>query len=501
VEAPILVDGEPECPEDSEDRFGPFYEAFEDETGEIVKCIKHVIDPESETHELGGAGPLDETQQFMVVLANADLSPLASLQIGCKVWKGGLNANGDNEFIEYQEHIAAELYAGKDPATIIDLKYKEPVLFTLQSIVNNTKVNGDAFDTQYVCPDVSPNPTLRVLFDEDAILRKGVHGTRAQCVLGLHDPLEKVCYSDPEVLAAAHTNELDTRALIDSVGAYKDLSCATVPADPVPPPRYIKDTALGMHVTPYSEDGYTGYRWRNGALTVQLLDPAITVLQNRDDLPHKGSGANRVYRGGTFAQAFDVATVGVGANRFDIYPKVSAANESGLLYEAAIYWHYSDLADNIQRGDTSSIPCYGDPDYGSSLTQEERGLTLGQYQVWSDALKDSYALGEFARLLTIINATATSEASLNQALLDLADLLATNPLLAEYAKYRDYVPGSVIPEQHLLDIDKNLNDGGNENSSTVDAVPADVVTIETIDLESLGPNAVLGQRNWIDLRQ
>ena len=33
------------------------------------------------------------------------------------------------------------------------------------------------------------------------------------------------------------------------------------------------------------------------------------------------------------------------------------------------------------------------------------------------------------------------------------------------------------------------------------AMDADVITIETIDLESLGPNAVLGQRNWIDLRQ
>ena len=74
-------------------------------------------------------------------------------------------------------------------------------------------------------------------------------------------------------------------------------------------------------------------------------------------------------------------------------------------------------------------------------------------------------------------------------------------MLREYAQYRDYVPGSVIPEQQLLDIDKNLSDGGNTNTSTYDAVPGNVISIETIDLESLGPNAVLGRRNWIDLRQ
>ena len=234
---------------------------------------------------------------------------------------------------------------------------------------------------------------------------------------------------------------------------------------------------------------------------MQLLDPALLVLQGEVFMPHKGNGSKRVYRGGAFAQAFTVDSVGSGSNQVTFYPKASAASESGLLYEAAIFWHYSDLADNIQRADTASIPCYGASNYGSALTQEERGLNLGQYQVWADALEGTQALADFAALLSIINSGNTSEAALNQALLALADLLATNDILREYAKYRDYVPGSVIPEQHLLDIDKNLDDGGNENSSTIDAVPADVTTIETIDLESLGPNAVLGQRNWIDLRQ
>ena len=113
-------------------------------------------------------------------------------------------------------------------------------------------------------------------------------------------------------------------------------------------------------------------------------------------------------------------------------------------------------------------------------------------------------MSDFAALLNIINNSNTSEAALNQALLDLNDLFndaLLGDILREYAQYRDYVPGSNVPDQHLLDIDKNLADGGNTNSSTPDGVPADVITIETIDLESLGPNAVLGKRNWIDLRQ
>ena len=503
VEVPVSIDGEPPaCPEDADSRFGPFYEAITDPAdGSIAKCVKTVIDPESEVYELGGAGSglLEEDQEFMVILANADLSPLGNLQVGCKVWKGGLNTNGINEFIQLQDHIAAELEAGVDPADIRDPKYGEPVIFTLESIVNNTDLAGDPLP--YLCPDESPNPTLRVLFDEQSILRQGVHGTRSQCVLGLHQPGTKVCYSDPEVLAAADTAVLDTRTLMETEDLYDNLSCATVPSDPVPPARYIKDPALGLHVTPYAENGFSGYRWRNGALTVQLLDPAKMVLQDEAFLPQKGNGANKVRIGGTFAKAFSVDSIGRGNDAIEFYPKDSDGDESGLLYEAAIFWHYSDLADNIQRADTASIPCYGDSNYGSALTQEERGLNLGQYQVWADALEGTQALADFAALLNIINSSTTSEAALNDALLALADLLATNDILREYAQYRDYVPGSVIPEQHLLDIDKNLNSGGNENSSTLDAVPADVTTIETIDLESLGPNAVLGQRNWIDLRQ
>jgi hypothetical protein len=327
----------------------------------------------------------------------------------------------------------------------------------------------------------------------------------------LHNPLEKACYSDADVQAAADDIlsglragvRADTNVLVDTENEYPELSCGDLLDTPIPD-RYIKDPSMNLHITPTGESGYTGYRWRNGALTVQLLKvagdgSADFTLQAQDDQPHKGTGNKMQRIGGTYAQGFTIMGVGP-ANKIPVFVDASTENESGLLYEAALFWHYSDLADNIQRGEAASIPCYGAASYDSALTQEERGLTLGQYVEWRDALEGTEDLARFASLLRTIS-NPPSEDLLNQALLDLADLLANNDMLAEYAKYRDYVPGSVIPEQQLLDIDKNLTDGGNTNTSTVDGVPNNVINIENIDHESLGPNAVLGRRNWIDLRQ
>jgi hypothetical protein len=382
-------------------------------------------------------------------------------------------------------------------------------VFSLASIARNQDYYGNSLGT---CTDDSPNPTLRILFDEDSILRQGIHATRSQCVLGLHNPDEKVCYSDEQVLTATSTAVLDTRALIEADGAHPEQSCGEGLLETTIPDRYIKDPSLNLHITPTQENNFEGYRWRNGALTVQLLavhdgtagtaGTAAFTLQPRGDQPHKGSGARMERIGGSYAESFNIVTVGVGANRVELFE--DTAGESGLLYEASMFWHFTDLADNIQRGTAASIPCYGDSSYGSALAQEERGLNQGQYQDWYNTLEDTEALAQFASLLATIS-NPPSEELLNQALLRLADLLSIDDevhrALREYAQYRDYVPGSVIPESQLLDIDKNLSDGGNTNTSTYDAVPGNVISIETIDLESLGPNAVLGRRNWIDLRQ
>jgi hypothetical protein len=195
-------------------------------------------------------------------------------------------------------------------------------------------------------------------------------------------------------------------------------------------------------------------------------------------------------------------------------------DHSGLLYEASMFWHYSDLNDGLRNADpdSNSTPqdtnCYGNSNYQSALTKEQGGLTLGEYNSLVNPLMDQCeefhaanpddpeAQCDLEKYIDLVRTleNATDDDEISQALLDLAKLVGENELLSQYAKYRDYAPGHV-PEQHLLDIDKGLSDSGSENSSNIDGTPADVTTIETLDRESLGPNLKLGRRNWIDLRQ
>ena len=50
---------------------------------------------------------------------------------------------------------------------------------------------------------LSKSPTLRVGFGERAIYSQGIVATRSQCVLGLHRPDDKVCYTDEQILSNA----------------------------------------------------------------------------------------------------------------------------------------------------------------------------------------------------------------------------------------------------------------------------------------------------------
>ena len=184
-------------------------------------------------------------------------------------------------------------------------------------------------------------------------------------------------------------------------------------------------------------------------------------------------------------------------------------NESGMLYEATMYWHYSALADQLRRADPASIPCYGDPNYGAALKQELGGLTLGEYNNLIADLGDpndpNSPIAQYAEALQALQDAKLSgdEDAINQALLDLGNLLDQyeDQGLKTYDQFRDYAPGH-IPEQHLLDIDKGqLSDNDGSNSSTEDGTPEDVETLEDLDTETIGPNFELGRRTWIDLRQ
>jgi hypothetical protein len=444
--------------------------------------------PKSEVNSLSG-GLFSDTQEFMVVIANADLSPGASLQIGCKIWNGGLNELGVNEFIEYQDHIAARLEAGDAPSAIRDPKYNEPVVFTLAGIAAATG-----------CPPTNPPtpPSLRLSFNQRSILDGGIHGTRAQCVLGLHDYRDKVCYTDKAVLEVAKQAVDQYNALINPLQEVTDTTCAGIPApphsiDPADPAQLglLRDPAKNLHITKLPSKEGRGHRWRNGALTLQLLavegGSREFALQEADTLPVNKRG-QRI--GGTYASAFTLT----GSN---VELTVVPDDQNGLLYETTLYWHYSDLSDELRRGTPSSVPCYGDPNYGSALTQELGGLTLGEYNFLTDPLTDQQIADYAAALEQLENALLLGDEDLiNQALLDLAVLLQ-DPDLALYDKYRDYAPGHV-PPQHLLPIDDPSN-GGDGSDDDAPAVPGITTDLDDLPGPSAGVDEIEQQRSWIDL--
>jgi hypothetical protein len=440
---------------------------------------------ESEVYELTTTGPLtplDKDQKFIVVVANGDLSPAAKLQIGCRVW----------DIVDYENMMTDQLEGlvetAKAPVDLEDRVHGITGAGTGTLVFSLDEIESGAADSA-TCPDDSPNPTIRVHFTTRDILDGAIHGTRSQCVLGLHDYHDPVDYWDDEVLCWAPK--------------YNDGETVSCDGITDPGAAYIEDPADNLHITEVQVNAHSGFRWRNGALTIQLLrvneftNAAEYTLQDPGFLPTDNKS---VRYGGTYAQAFTGVNV-VGGDRYPD-PLAKGPNESGLLYESSMYWHFGDLADDIQRGPPASIPCYGDPDWGSAFTQETRGLTLGQYQdLYKDIAPEVLAAYDKAILALEAALNGDDEAAIQAALLILADLLQ-DPDLAYYHKYRDYAPGN-IPEQHLRDIDKDRvppPGGGDSSSSSDDGIPVEVVDLEDLDTETVGPNFDAGRRTWIDLR-
>ena len=465
-------------------------EVFEKDDGDpgtveaSLGCLE-AIEPElNRVTEVGISG----TDPFVIVLANADLTPSGILQIGCRIWK----------VKDYQDMITSQLEAGTAPAALIDTNNSNPdriqdhvgtsLLFTLDGI--------KADDTIDTCPPINSDlgnaePTIRVSFNSKSILDGGIHGTRSQCVTGLHTPVDKVCYSDKGVLGNA-------RSFVDAGpdDTFSFSTCNAFSATPDGPPShpdYIRDPDQDLHVTQLLSAEGDGFRWRNGALTIQLLNastPGSFSLQDKKDLPTKD---NKRF-GGTYAKAFRVT-----GKKYNLIP---LAGSSGLLHETTMYWHYSALAEELRRAESSSLPCYGDSSYNSVVTQELTGLNLGDYKDLIEGL-DPDLLTTLADIFEALD--SDDEEVVQLALLELAQLIKDNPdpnskgwTLKDYLRFRDYAPGNV-PEQHLLDLDKGLAD--DDASSSIDGTPTQ--TQETADLDTLseGPNFGYGRRNWIDLRR
>jgi hypothetical protein len=452
------------------------------------------------------ATPVPDTK-FIVVLANADLSTGGMLQIGCRVWP----------VVAYQTMITNQLNAGTAPNQLDDTVNggSDNLVFTLKGIVNDPGV-----DAKGNCPNIdqdfaythglSQKPTLRIGFGQRAIYDQGIVATRSQCVLGLHRAAAKVCFTDQQILSNAE-GHLGT----DIFYQESNSSCSLYTGMNSPPANYIRDPAWNFHIT---LDGNNTYRWRNGALTVQLLKvngdgSAGYTLQTQ----YLTSGSGIIARAFTPVQIDNGLT---GANKVTI---TSFANnkdnsggkiESGMLYEADIFFHYTALVDGIRNSDpaNNSTPpeggCYAGSGYNGKTTIDVGGLNPADYKNLVDPLTakcetnpDTCSLAKYTQLLQIIE-DPESEAQLNQALLDLNQLLASDPALAQYVEYREYVSPKYNYGKDLLDIDRKQLEGGTGSTPTnADGTPADVETIETIDLEAKGPNYAYGRRNWIDIRQ
>ena len=158
--------------------------------------------PVSEVLAADGSTPLSATQKFIVVLANADLSFAGTLQIGCRTWK----------VKDYQDWITPQLESAA-AAGNLDIGDTIPAFFTTNHLVltladilnpNSTLNTGITCPTdvttgltstadQATLKGLSLTPTLRIGFGRRSLLEEGIHGTRAQCVLGLHDYRENRC--------------------------------------------------------------------------------------------------------------------------------------------------------------------------------------------------------------------------------------------------------------------------------------------------------------------
>jgi len=345
--------------------------------------------------------------EFLILIANADMSPGANLIIG--QWTvnvvdyqimlhkalAGWNGNGD---LEYGGH-----------------KFNQ-TLATLQA--------------------GTPAGTLRTTFDSLAIVNGGLHPTITGCVKGDKD--ENAVYT----------------------------------------------VANG--------------RWRNGALTMQLVDfnhfkhsvDAYTageqpldrlVVQNPADM-HETlvMGGQIKYLSEDLSSPPDNDTL----DEYEVYGGMVAASDSEFLYESTLFWHYD------------GSPCYGETGWADAVWTA-RGLVTEEF--FNDLVKaegftavdaDGDTVADVAALFVAFNAleaqgcgdTADKDGGCKEtyeALLELVEL-----------------------SKKVVDEDGNLVNIGFEDSTGLESAGTTPVVIEgaiTNTGVTSGPNFTTGRRTWIDL--
>jgi hypothetical protein len=401
---------------------------------------------------------IDPNQRFIVMITNADLSRENEIQIGCQRWP----------VYEYQT-MMMNILRGTDPMQALA---NQGLIFTLSGDYNPIRPGGE----QTACAGSDVGRTLRITPTDRIGNLDATMATLPGCV----NNTDLYAGSAPDTHLTRKSNQLNED------GSFSDLT---------PTELYLTDP----HATPNREG--RGFRWRNGALTVQLLavgpdNSQAFTLQDANHLP-RGNGVEGVDAGfgGAYARAFtrsgnDTVPLTDGAS-----PPTADEPVSGMLYELSMFWHWGDMTRFQQEGTGSPVvaSCYGaSGNRAPQLMYETEWFTPGAYQQLTEGFTEALQQ-EYISLLAQLE--SNNPEIVEAALIALGEMFEANPNIAVYHRLRHYVPNSKqLQEHHLISIDRGgLTDLG------ADGTPVDVLDIERDLLPSLGPNYRPGRRSWIDL--
>ena len=308
-------------------------------------------------------------QKLIAVISNADLSPGGVLTIGNKQWN----------VVEYQKMTQQKLQAWDGVSALLD-NDGDPLAFTLNQV--NSTVGGTG--------------TVRISFDDQAIITGGLIPTQTSCVK-------------------------------DKLNIVND-------------------------------------RWRDGALTLQLLDlakidvnvtPKAYTIQDPTDLVENVN----LSTGTIVLNENGVRYGGIHA---------SLSNPAAFVYESTLFWHYKGV-------------CYGDS------------------QWTTDRSNYGFTIDEFNTFLSDLNATASTE------LATLRSYVCTAYDKNNDCTDADYSDLLTTITKHIMELLPNYL-GDPEllatTAASFTAIAPSPPTDATGDFSPvLGPNPPKGRVSWIDLRR
>jgi hypothetical protein len=345
-----------------------FFDLYAADTADL-SLIGHVeIDSTGDPAPASGIG---EEEDFIALVANADFSPGGTLQIGNKQWN----------VLDYQIQLHKAL-KNWDPG-----------------VADSVPLDQDGDPMVYRWGDIKKEGgTVKVSFNDRAILDGGLHPTQSECVI---------------------TNAIG--------GDVAQRGGATY--DPV--------TKVG--------------RWRNGALTIQLVkksyftdnpvNPAIAMV----DIQKPGNSlvATLTTDGGQVLNTF-IDEDGDGnpdGGPYDTIGGLLARNLPEHLWESSLFWHFGDLSRLTSLG----RPCWGDAKWAEAvaLEQDNDPLTAALGLRGSDLTSQTLpAAIDALRSQGCENsgAACNAEFKIFQSILDLGDEYLQRPVDGEESEIRSDAP-------------------------------------------------------------